>query len=406
MDDNNSENSHKIPTNLVSNEERFLRMFFTYIRLSSDKKQSKLSLEKILLKDKNSYNANIEILKKDWITVYYNIYDYFICKEDYLYTYFYNELLYLCNENNENKTELKNVVVSMMKICLKICPPSREDIINFFQLFRSKELNQNKFSLLMDIFNMLFACPLTSSYKEYFESMNEKIFFLFDGNSQIDIQLDKTWIDSGFKDNPRRDKSKTYYVFGFTFRYFKKYDNCKLAQLRFPSNKYLVFSIKNESLYCNIPLKDNIQIPLLEDKDYAFTMAFLQDKIQIHINDKFYETSEGIFETAKYITIGDKFFGIFYKIFSTFTFESLVFEKGTIKFTHPDNGGKFHFFNVSPVNIYQSLIYPKKIFFNKDISNANVTFSDRVLFFYFPVEKILFYCLFQYFVVFYFNILW
>ena len=159
MDDNNSENSHKIPTNLVSNEERFLRMFFTYIRLSSDKKQSKLSLEKILLKDKNSYNANIEILKKDWITVYYNIYDYFICKEDYLYTYFYNELLYLCNENNENKTELKNVVVSMMKICLKICPPSREDIINFFQLFRSKELNQNKFSLLMDIFNMLFACP-------------------------------------------------------------------------------------------------------------------------------------------------------------------------------------------------------------------------------------------------------
>ena len=39
MDDNNSENSHKIPTNLVSNEERFLRMFFTYIRLSSDKKQ-------------------------------------------------------------------------------------------------------------------------------------------------------------------------------------------------------------------------------------------------------------------------------------------------------------------------------------------------------------------------------
>ena len=37
---------------------------------------------------------------------------------------------------------------------------------------------------------------------------------------------------------------------------------------------------------------------------------------------------------------------IFYKIFSTFTFESLVFEKGTIKFTHPDNGGKFHFFNV------------------------------------------------------------
>ena len=37
MDDNNSENSHKIPTNLVSNEERSLRMFFTSIRLSTDK---------------------------------------------------------------------------------------------------------------------------------------------------------------------------------------------------------------------------------------------------------------------------------------------------------------------------------------------------------------------------------
>jgi hypothetical protein len=104
MDENNSENSQKIPTNLVSNEERFLRMFFTYIRLSTDKKQAKQNLEKLLLKDKNAYNANIEILKKDWITVYYNIYDYFICKEDNLYTYFFNDFLVLCNENDDKKS--------------------------------------------------------------------------------------------------------------------------------------------------------------------------------------------------------------------------------------------------------------------------------------------------------------
>ena len=55
--------NQKIPTNLVSKEERFLRMFFTYIRLGQDKKQSKISLEKLLLKDKNAYNENLEKLK-------------------------------------------------------------------------------------------------------------------------------------------------------------------------------------------------------------------------------------------------------------------------------------------------------------------------------------------------------
>ena len=36
MNDDNSENNEKIPTNLVSQEERFLRMFFAYIRLGND----------------------------------------------------------------------------------------------------------------------------------------------------------------------------------------------------------------------------------------------------------------------------------------------------------------------------------------------------------------------------------
>ena len=145
MEDSNQENSQKIPTNLVPKEERYLRMFFTYIRIGPDKQQSKNSLEKILLKDKNTYNENIEKLKNDWITVYYNIYDYFICKEDYIYTYFYNNLIYLCKEENESNNELKNLIISMMKICLKIYPPPREDIINFFQLFRLKDLDKKYF---------------------------------------------------------------------------------------------------------------------------------------------------------------------------------------------------------------------------------------------------------------------
>ena len=85
MNDDNSENNEKIPTNLVSQEERFLRMLFAYIRLGNDKLKSKKSIEKLLLKDK-IYNENIEKLKNDWITIYYNIYDYFICKEDSIYT--------------------------------------------------------------------------------------------------------------------------------------------------------------------------------------------------------------------------------------------------------------------------------------------------------------------------------
>ena len=84
--DNNKEGNKKIPTNLVSKEERYLRMFFTFIRLGQDKKQSKISLINLLLKDKNAYTENLEKLKNNWITVYYNIYDYFICKEDNMYT--------------------------------------------------------------------------------------------------------------------------------------------------------------------------------------------------------------------------------------------------------------------------------------------------------------------------------
>ena len=59
MEEKNSENNQKIPTNLVSKEERYLRMFFTYIRLDANKKESKHSVEKILTKDKTEYNDNI-----------------------------------------------------------------------------------------------------------------------------------------------------------------------------------------------------------------------------------------------------------------------------------------------------------------------------------------------------------
>ena len=382
MEDNSSEVNKKIPTNLVSKEERYLRMFFTYIRLDKEKVQSKISLEKILLKDKNAYNESIEMLKNDWITVYYNIYDYFIINQDNIYTYFYNELLYLCKEESDKNKELKNIVISIMKICLRIYPPSREDIFNFYQLFRLKELDQKIFSTLMEIFNILFTYDkLTSSYKEYFSKFDEKEFFIFDGNSHIEINLDKKWLDSGFRENPKSDSSKTYYVLGFSFRYFKKFDNTKLVQVKFHSNKLIIFSIRNGILHCNLPFKNNAQISIEENKDYVFNMAFLKERIQIHINDTFYETEEGFSETAKNIIVGEKFFGLFYKIFSTFTFEPLVYNNGIVEFTHPDGGGKFHFFNVSPYNVYESITYPKKIHFLKKVSYVDVNFSGRVLFF-------------------------
>ena len=135
MEEENSENNdQKIPTNMVSKEERFLRMFFTYIRLKGDKIESRHRLENIMIKDKKTYDENLEKLKDDWITIYYNIYDYFISKEDNIYTYFYDNLIYLIHEENEKAKELKHIVISIMKICLKICPPTREDIINFYQL--------------------------------------------------------------------------------------------------------------------------------------------------------------------------------------------------------------------------------------------------------------------------------
>ena len=56
MEENNSE---KIPTNLVSKEERFLRMLLAYLRIDSTKVQSRHNLEKILLRDKNSYQEDI-----------------------------------------------------------------------------------------------------------------------------------------------------------------------------------------------------------------------------------------------------------------------------------------------------------------------------------------------------------
>ena len=69
-------------------------------------------------------------------------------------------------------------------------------------------------------------------------SASEQKFFLFDGHSQIEIRLSPEWLASGFKENPNNNHSKTYFVFGFSFRYFKKHENVKLVQLRFPSNKY------------------------------------------------------------------------------------------------------------------------------------------------------------------------
>ena len=65
---------------------------------------------------------------------------------------------------------------------------------------------------------------------------------MFDGNSHIEIKLDKDWINSPFASNPDNNRSKAFYVLGFSFRYFKKYENSKLVQIRFPSNKYLVFT--------------------------------------------------------------------------------------------------------------------------------------------------------------------
>ena len=386
MEDSNQENNQKIPTNLVPKEERYLRMFFTYIRTGIDKIQSKKSLEKILLKDKNIYIENIEKLKRDWITVYYNIYDYFICKEDYIYTYFYNNLINLCKEENDINKELKYIIISMMKICLKIYPPPREDIINFFKLFRLKDLDKKIFSTLMEILNMLYSCDKSSSHKEYFSTFLEKKFFLFDGNSHIEIKFSPEW-NNGFKENPKHNDSRTYYVLGFSFRYFKKNENSKLIQIRFPSNKYFVLAIRNGLLLCNMPLKNDAKILLNEDKDYTFTLAFLKNKIQINIDDAFYETTEPIAESAKNIIVGEKFFGLFYKIYSTFTFEELELKDGVVVFSHPvkDTGEKFHFFILEEFNVYESLNYPKKIFFQKRNYFANVFFSGRVLLF--KVEK-------------------
>ena len=375
MEENNSE---KIPTNLVSKEERFLRMLLAYLRIDSTKVQSRHNLEKILLRDKNSYQEDIEKLKINWVTIYYNIYDYFISKHDNVYTYFYNSILYLCDEENENNIELKNIIIELMKMCLKIYPPTREDIINFYHLFRLKDLNEKKFSILMEIFNMTYSID-----KTFFENYTEKNFFLFDGNSHIEIQLDKDWINSGYKENPKRNKSKTYYVLGFSFRYFQKFGNSKLAQIRFPSNKNFMLSIKNGVLYSNLSFKNNIEIPLLENKDYSFTMTFFQDRIQIFINETSYETTTGIEETAKNIIIGDKFFGIFYKIYSTFTLEPLFLNDVKLLFSHPkeDSDEKFHDFYIIRENIYESIDYPKKTFFLKKHSHVDVIFSGRVLFF-------------------------
>ena len=379
MEENSTENSQKIPTNLVSKEERYLRMFFTYIRLKGDKIESKHRLENIMLKDKKAYDENLEKLKDDWITIYYNIYDYFISKEDNIYTYFYDNLIYLTNEENEKAKELKYIVISIMKICLKICPPTREDIINFYQLFRLKNLDQNIFSLLMEIFEIIYSNNNSTSFKEYFSNFESKEFYLFDGNSHIEIKLDKDWINSAFASNPDNNRSKAYYVLGFSFRYYKKYENSKLVQIRFPSNKYLVFTIKNGLFNCNLPFKDKAQIPILENKDYSISMAFLKERIQIHVNDTFYETTEGIEETAKNLIVGDKFFGLFYKIYSTFSFEPLTFNNGVISFIHPEAGhGDFHTFFVETYHAFESITHPKKLTFKNKSYKINVKYSERV----------------------------
>ena len=377
MEDNNSENNEKIPTNMVTKEERFLRMILTYLRIDSTKVKSKQSLVKIILKDQKSNNEDIEKLKKDWITVYYNLYDYFICKHDFVYTYFFNSLIFLCDEENDLNKQLTNLIIEIMKLCLEIYPAPREDVINFYQLFRLKDLNEKKFAILMQIFNMIY------SKKNYFDNYQEKKCFLFDGNSHIEIQLDKNWINSAYKENPKRSQSKGYYVLGFSFRYFQKYDNSKLAQIRFPSNLYLMLSIKNGLLNSNLQFKDDAQIPLLENTDYSITMAFLKDKIQIYVNENIVEISSVIEETAKNLIIGDKFSGLFYNIYSTFTLGPLTLNKGKVNFTHPDtdSGGVFHSFYVNQDNIYESIEYPKKIFYLKKSTHVNVNFIGRVLFY-------------------------
>ena len=377
MNDDNSENNEKIPTNLVSQEERFLRMFFAYIRLGNDKLKSKKSIEKLLLKDK-IYNENIEKLKNDWITIYYNIYDYFICKEDSIYTYFYNELIYLCNEENDTSKELKNIVISIMKICLKIYRPSKEDIINFYQLFYLKDLNQKIFSLLMEIFNVLyFYDKFESSYKEYFSKFNKNEFFLFDGNSPMEIKLDRKWVYNEFTKKQKNDESKIYYVFAFSFRYFKKYDISKLAQIQFKSNKYLTLAIKNGILQSNIPFKDNIQIPIQENIDYIFDLVFLEERIQIYINETFYEISEGIVDAPDNLIIGDKFFGLFYVVLSTFKETPLTLMYKKITF----DDFEMEIESLETSKLYESLYYPKQIHLIKGEINANVNFSGRILLF-------------------------
>ena len=51
MENNSLESNHKLPTNKVSKEERYLRMFFTYLKLKEEKLESKNSLSKILTKE-------------------------------------------------------------------------------------------------------------------------------------------------------------------------------------------------------------------------------------------------------------------------------------------------------------------------------------------------------------------
>ena len=390
MEDNNSENNEKIPTNMVTKEERFLRMLLAYLRIDSTKIQSKDSLVKIILKDQNSNNEDIEKLKKDWVTIYYNLYDYFISKHDYIYTYFFNSLIYLCNEEKDTNKQLTNIIIEIMKICLQIYPAPREDVINFYQLFRLKDLNEKKFAMLMQIFNIIY------SKNNFFDSYDDKKCFLFDGNSHIEIQLDKNWINSAYKENPNRSQSKAYYVLGFSIRYFHKNNNSKLAQIRFPSNLYLMLSLKNGFLHSNLPFKNDIQIPILENKDYTFTLAFLNDKVQIYVNENLVEISSSIEETAKNLIIGDKFCGLFYNIYSTFTLEPLTLTNGKANYFHPDkdSGGVFHTFTVNHENIYESIDYPKKIFYLKKNTHVNVTFIGRVLFY--DMEKSYIKCLKRY----------
>ena len=80
-----------------------------------------------------------------------------------------------------------------------------------------------------------------------------------------------------------------------------------------------MLSLKNGFLHSNLPFKNDIQIPILENKDYTFTLAFLNDKVQIYVNENLVEISSSIEETAKNLIIGDKFCGLFYNIYSTFT---------------------------------------------------------------------------------------